>query len=367
MLQFHNGMFRILQLTDMQDTYRTSQDTVNLTEALIRRTQPDLIVLTGDQIKGYGTYFRFGDNRANAAATLNHLLKPIAESGIPFTAVFGNHDEFGDADKEFQWELYRQYDNFVGNDYLFDCIPVFGKDGKAVPFCVYLFDSREKQPDGSYPPISPEQIRQYREARDNLEKENGHVVPALAFQHIPPVEIYEALSPCRKHDKGAIQGARTFNDRYYRLPDYACGKRSFMGENAATPDVKSGQPEAFLEKGDVRGLYFGHDHNNSFVVRYGNLDLGYTQGCGFNIYGPGKNRGGRVFDIREDSPDRYETFTVTCRDLPDFTLRRPVKEFLYTHSPSSVSQAKKAAKKILTVSAVCAASALCFRSVLRKC
>lgn len=366
MLQFHNGMFRILQLTDMQDTYRTSQDTVNLTQELIRKTKPDLIVLTGDQIKGYGTYFRFGDNRANAKTTLDHLLKPIAQSGIPFTAVFGNHDEFGDADKEFQWDLYRQYENFIGNEYLFDCIPIASKDGKHVPFCVYLFDSREKQPDGSYPPISQEQIRQYREARDRLERENGQVVPALAFQHIPPVEIYEALSPCRKHDKGAIQGARTFADRYYRLPDYARDGKSFMGENAATPDAKSGQIEAFREKGDVLGLYFGHDHNNSFVVKHGNLDLGYTQGCGFNIYGPGKNRGGRVFDIREDFPDRYETFTVTCRDLLGFTLRRPVKEFLYTHSPSSVSQAKKAAKKILTIGTVCTFSSLIMKRLFQS-
>ncbi len=366
MLQFHNGIFRILQLTDMQDTYRTSQDTVNLTEALIRKTKPDLIVLTGDQIKGYGTYFRFGDNRANAATTLNRLLKPIADSGIPFTAVFGNHDAFGDADKEFQWLLYRQYENFIGNEYLFDCIPIASEDGKKVPFCIYLFDSREKQPDGSYPPINQEQIHQYRETRDQLERINGFPVPALAFQHIPPVEIYESLSLCRKHDKGAIQGARTFADRYYRLPNYARNERSFMGENAATPDTKSGQIEAFGEKGDVLGLYFGHDHNNSFVVKHGNLDLGYTQGCGFNIYGPGKNRGGRVFDIREDSPDRYETFTVTCRDLPGFRLRRPVKEFLYTHSPSSVSQAKKAAKKVLIVSAVCTVSAFCCRAILRK-
>lgn len=365
MLQFHNGMFRILQLTDMQDTYRTSQDTVNLTEALIQGTQPDLIVLTGDQIKGYGTYFRFGDNRANAAEALHHLLKPIADSGIPFTAIFGNHDAFGDADKEFQWLLYRQYENFIGKEYLFDCVPIASEDGKRVPFCVYLFDSREKQSDGSYPPISKEQICRYRETRDGLERENGQVVPALAFQHIPPVEIYESLSLCRKHDKGALQGARTFSDRYYRLPDYAHNARSFMGENAATPDAKSGQIEAFKEKGDVLGLYFGHDHNNSFVVKHGDLDLGYTQGCGFNIYGPGKNRGGRVFDIREDCPDRYETFTVTCRDLPAFRIRRPVKEFLYTHSPSSVSQAKKAAKKVLSIGTACAVTTLIIKQLFQ--
>ncbi len=156
-----------------------------------------------------------------------------------------------------------------------------------------------------------------------------------------------------------MQGAGKFADSYYRLPSYAVNQRSFMGENAASPDKKGKQVEALKEKGDVLGLFFGHDHNNSFIVKHGKLDLGYTQGMGFNIYGPGKNRGGRVFDVYEKHPDKYETFTVTAKDIEDFRLEWPLREFIYTHSPSSVGEARKLVKKILlTVSVVAGVAAV---------
>lgn len=358
-LTFRYGKFRILQLSDMQDTHRTSQDTINLTREIIAAAKPDLIVLTGDQVKGYGTYFKFGDNQTNAAMTISNLINPIAESGIPFTAVFGNHDAFGTADKDFQWNCYKLYDNFIGNNYNFDSIPIFSSDGSAPLFCVYMFDSGEKSSLGTYPPVPKEEVDAYRKVRDNYEKEFGHILPALAFQHIPPAEIYDCLKLVSKNEKNSFQGAGSFGNNYYTLPDYAKSDRSFMGENAASPEIKSEQLDAFAEKHDVLGLYFGHDHNNSFVVKYGKdktIDLGYTQGLGFNIYGPGKNRGGRIFDIYENEPDKYITSTITAADIEDFKQERPIKNFLYTHSPSSVSEAKKLIKKslavILSVSAV---------------
>lgn len=349
MLKFNNGNFRILQLTDMQDTHRTSQDTINLTREIIAVTKPDLIVLTGDQVKGYGAYFKYGDEQTNAAMTISNLMQPIAESGIPFTAVFGNHDAFGAADKDFQWQCYGLYENFIGKNYDFDALPIYDEEGSA-KFCVYLFDTGEKK-SGIYPPVKKELIEKYRDARDTFERETGAVLPALAFQHIPPTEIYECLEICKRIRKGALQGAGKFSQNYYALPTYAQTERSFMGENAAAPEEKSGQLEAFAEKGDVLGLYFGHDHNNSFTVKWDNLDLGYTQGLGFNIYGPGKRRGGRVFEIEENEPNRYKTYTVTAADLTDFKQERPIKNFLYTHSPSSVTQAKKMIKKIAVITA----------------
>lgn len=358
-LKFNNGRFRILQLTDLQDTQRTSPDTVNLVYELIAKTQPDLIVLTGDQVKGYGFNFLIGDNKTNAAMTISNLMKPIADSKIPFTAVFGNHDAFGTADKDFQWECYKLYDNFAGKNYTFDAIPIYSENDNDVKFCVYMFDSHEKDKNGKYKPITAEQIEMYKSARDRFEEETGHAVNALAFQHIPPEDIYDCFETSLHKFSGTLQGAGSHSNKYYRLPCYAENDRSFMGENAASPDEKSGQLEAFKEKGDVLGLFFGHDHNNSFIVKHDDLDLGYTQGCGFNIYGPGKNRGGRVFDIYEDSPDKYTTFTVTCRDIENFKLERPVKEFIYTHSPSSVSEAKKLIKKVgIAALAVGAAAAI---------
>lgn len=364
-LKFRNGKFRILQLSDIQEIVNTSPDTINLTRELIAATQPDLIVLTGDQIKGYGITMQNGDSQTNAALTLSNILAPIAQSGIPFTAVFGNHDVFGSADEEFQWRCYMLYDNFVGNNYDFDSLPVYSEDESDVKFCIYTFDSGLKK-NGKYSPVKDELVRKYIAKRDEYKDKYDKYIPALAFQHIPPADIYDSLLKTEKGAYKALQGAGKFAKDFYRLPSYAVSSRSFMGENAASPDDKGLQVAALEEKGDVLGLFFGHDHNNSFVVKHGNLDLGYTQGLGFNIYGPGKNRGGRIFDIDENCPEKYSTFTVTAKDIEDFRLERPVKEFMYTHSPSSVSVAMKWVKTgALTVGAL-AASAYALHRLFKK-
>ena len=364
-LKFNNKNFRILQLADIQEIVNTNPDTVNLMRDIITATNPDLIVLTGDQIKGYGITMQKGDAKTNAALTLANILAPIKESGIPFTAVFGNHDVFGSADADFQWDCYKLYDNFVGNAYDFDSLPVYAEDESEVKFCVYTFDSGLKEK-GKYFPVKDELVKKYIAQRDAYKDIYNKYIPALAFQHIPPADIYDSLVKAEKGAYKALQGAGKFASDYYRLPPYAVTMRSFMGENAASPDEKGTQVAALKEKGDVLGLFFGHDHNNSFVVKNDNLDLGYTQGVGFNIYGPGKNRGGRVFDINEDTPDKYSTFTVTANDIVNFKLERPVKEFMYTHSPSSVSVAIKQVKKGAIALGAAGVAAYAIKSLLRK-
>ena len=55
--------FRILQLADTQQSAQVSLDTVRLIDALVEATQPDLVVFTGDQIKGYARDFHRGKAR----------------------------------------------------------------------------------------------------------------------------------------------------------------------------------------------------------------------------------------------------------------------------------------------------------------
>ena len=49
-----NGKFRILQISDLQDTKETAVDTLHFLEAAIPAVKPDLIVLTGDQLDVVG-------------------------------------------------------------------------------------------------------------------------------------------------------------------------------------------------------------------------------------------------------------------------------------------------------------------------
>ena len=53
-LRFNSdGTFRVLQMADIQDGPDVREDTIRLIEAAIRKAHPDLIVLTGNQIRGY--------------------------------------------------------------------------------------------------------------------------------------------------------------------------------------------------------------------------------------------------------------------------------------------------------------------------
>ena len=50
-----------------------------------------------------------------------------------------------------------------------------------------------------------------------------------------------------------------------------------MKESPADPQENSGEFDAFCEKGDVKGLYFGHDHNNAFHGDIRGIDVGYAR------------------------------------------------------------------------------------------
>lgn len=52
-----DGRFRVLQVADFQDGPDVSQDAVELLEAALHRVHPDLVVFTGDQIRGYDPAF----------------------------------------------------------------------------------------------------------------------------------------------------------------------------------------------------------------------------------------------------------------------------------------------------------------------
>ena len=46
-----NGKFKIMQITDIQEIYNVSPDTLKLLENAVEKEKPDLVIYTGDQIK----------------------------------------------------------------------------------------------------------------------------------------------------------------------------------------------------------------------------------------------------------------------------------------------------------------------------
>ena len=137
-----------------------------------------------------------------------------------------------------------------------------------------------------------------------------------------------------------------------------------MGESPAIHSKNGGQIDAFLEKGEMLGIYVGHDHNNSFVADYKGIDLGYTQGAGFNVYGPGLNRGVRIFDVEESG--KYETRTVTFGELCGKEVKNKPKFFVYSYAPTNVSQVVTAVKEAAIVAGAAVGTAAIIKKLIKK-
>ena len=103
-----NGKFRILQLADTQDDMFAAPGMIKMIETAVNKYEPDLVVFTGDNT---GTL----DIALDVKYTVKSIIDPIAELGIPFTFVFGNHDA-ENVSKETHFAAYRDYDNCLAYD-----------------------------------------------------------------------------------------------------------------------------------------------------------------------------------------------------------------------------------------------------------
>lgn len=56
-MKYNNGKFKIMQITDIQEIPKVSSDTMKLLNKANFAEGPDLLVLTGDKLKGYSSAF----------------------------------------------------------------------------------------------------------------------------------------------------------------------------------------------------------------------------------------------------------------------------------------------------------------------
>ncbi|MDD6728061.1 MAG: metallophosphoesterase [Eubacteriales bacterium] len=343
-----DGKFKIMQITDMQEIPAVSADTINLLEAAVEAEKPDLVVYTGDQIKGYGvTYKGKGKElEQSVAKTISTLLEPVTKRNIPFAVTFGNHDrQVGISNADQFNDIYKALPNCIGQQAegidgggTYN-IPIKASDGSDRDvFNLYLFDSGTDAKGGGYEAFDKNIIEWYKKTRDELKEKNGNFVPSIVFQHIPLPEYYNVLKQVKKNEKGAIQAFRTHKNEFYKLGD-TCRKGDMLEEPPSIPDINNGEFDAISEKGDVLAVFVGHDHKNSFVGRYKNVDLGFTQSSGFNVYGNRTKRGVRCFVLDESKPNSYETYTRTYEELVGTKVSRPVFDFISSKAPATVDAA----------------------------
>lgn len=364
-LKFNSdGKFRIMQIADIQDTQVTSRDTVEFISNALDKDKPDLVIFTGDQIKGYGISLLAGDRKENYRKAFSNFLKPVCDRNIPFTFVFGNHDDqaFG-IDKSAQTDLYRSFkgclavegDNNIEGVANHVILLNNSKNEKPI-FGIYLIDSLSSTLDGKYAAVSKSQLDWYQSVRDYLYDENDeNYIPSMLFQHIPMCEMWELLKEVPKGTKPCATGYSEHLGKFYDINEKTLikGNCDFLLETPATPSENTGEFDIVREKGDVIASFFGHDHNNSFVGKYKNMILGYTQGCGFNVYGPRLNRGVRVIDLDENNLNSFTTYTTLYKEFhSEKEINNKLKYILYSYAPSSVESVVPFVKRAATSLAV---------------
>ena len=325
-----DGKFTILQVSDIQDDALLSNLSKKAIIKAVEASKPDIIILTGDNIAGYSC-----GTRGLAKAALKQVMDMFEEIGVPVAAVFGNHDDqttpYTKLEQIEQYETYSCYigcagvvaEKTVGENTMVNAgtynVPVFeSKDSDKVVYNLWCIDSGNYNPDeevGGYGYVLPEQLDWYVEKSNELKEANGgEVVPAMAFQHIVPPQIYRALKEVDAETEGAVK----YGDKYYTLPDTCDPETEWLGENPCPPNIgfeeTYAELDTMIEQGDVKAVFCGHDHINCYSVPYEGIDIVSSPGATFHSYND-QNRGFRVITLDKKDLSTYETYTLNTAEL----------------------------------------------------
>jgi len=276
-----DGKLKIVQFTDNHYKWgkKASRKTVECIEAVLESEKPDFIIFTGDLVYS-----------KDVEKSIDAILQPVVDSGIPFAFVFGNHDA------EFDRSYAEIYDQIASKpnalmpprgdaespDYTVEVAS--STDSASTAYTFYCLDSHRFAPVkgcGKYAWLNLEQILWYKAKSDSLRNANdGSPVPALMFFHIPLPEIGYAYEDTKSQCIGS------------------------KGESVCSPKLNSGMFTAIKEQGDVRGVFFGHDHDNDFAALYCDVMLGYGRySGGKTVYNHIGTNGARVIEINENNGD----------------------------------------------------------------
>lgn len=332
-LKFHNGKFVILQVSDPQDLQFVRKTMVKMLDRAYDRVNPDLVVFTGDNILGnHLRDARFGSRKVILSPegeyeamkkAIAHIAKPVDDRKIPFTMIYGNHDDMNFITKEKQAEIWAGYDSFTGladngesGDIATFNLPIMSSDNKKTAFNLWLMDSAwlDKAHEKCHTGVKKQAVDWYIKTSERLKKENGgKPVKSILFQHIPFSEMTELNSPCKKDDYGAIPFFRKGEpEKYIRLdPSRADG---FLGEPIDGCEENFGEFDAIKKQGDVVAAVFGHDHRNNFVADFNGIKIFQSSAASFRCYG-NRLRGVRVIEIDENTPENVCTYFLTYDEL----------------------------------------------------
>ncbi len=277
--------FTILLFTDIQLWTLVSDNrrAFAIMDELVERTDPDLIVLPGDNVSGISTDI----------LTLQ-LVSKMESYGVPWAPVFGNHDAEGNATLEWQGDRFEEAEHClfdrgptdlygVGNYF----VNIF-EDGTPIYSLCFMDNGRYidygDRTAETY--VDYAQIAWYKWNIEGLNAEFGTSVPSMSFSHFAFPEMREAVEK---------YGILSDDGRYVIHEDMGEGSCAYLP--GAAP-VNSG----FFETAKASGLthaFFGHDHENDARITVDGVTLSYglKTGPSPRPWNSAKEYGGTVITI----------------------------------------------------------------------
>lgn len=303
-----DGNFRILMISDFhagsrhkaaKDNFPYSPKLKEAIEALVKETNPDFVMLGGDQC--------IGKSEEYMKSALTDILEPIQSRNIPWAHVYGNHDRESALTTKEQEPIYESFPlclSKTGPDDIFGvcnyCLTILSSKDDSPAFNLFALDSNReisdyieqfgiKEEDNNI--LLPfafgsrsvqampffEQVMWYFNLSKEMEKENGRKIPAIMFMHNPLLE----------------------HNLIFRNPEQ-CDMYGDKREAVCCSELNSGLFMACLERGDIKGIFCGHEHHNSYHGKYCGIYLGYDSAVGYDMSAHDDVRGGRVIDLKED-------------------------------------------------------------------
>lgn len=325
-----DGTFKVLHVSDFQDNCAAGQvikdGTVQRFNAMIDEADPDLVVITGDNIWPCPL-----ETEDQFRAYVDKMVAKLENEGIPWAITYGNHDnDMGDFDqvrtdvrKWRQQEIYETYPHCVataGPDGVFGIgnyvLPILTNDESSIAFNVWCIDTGDYNqnlntdglyydyknqdlinkgyytsydPGSKYDFVKYDQQLWYYNTSMIMENYNGAKIPGAFFAHVclPEHQLVDA-----------------------HKDDPEVNFKGINKEGFATGPVNSHMFDTMKQRGDITGFYVGHDHINNSSGMWQGIELGFAGALTTDMYGSynaagnpvevsPETQGGRIFTIKQ--------------------------------------------------------------------
>lgn len=311
-----DGSLRIAQFTDFHfgtegEQYHNADEarTLAFMDHIVETTQPDLIVLTGDNIMCTGIN------------GIKELIGWMDKYETPWTLIWGNHDtmtgSWGYSKKDLS-----EYMISCGSKYLMyteDYVET-GKEDRYGNFSISIMDDTGENLIGAlllmdsgtydyeleaYQSITTGQIEWYKNKIAVLQETYGpqednlfSVIPSIIFAHIPLPEHSQGYLKAKDNDGAEFVIYQDVNSRFINITQNS------------SPSADTSFFTTLKEVGSTKAYFVGHMHGLRFQVKMDGILLGFGPQTGFAKMGTSatSKKVCYVYEVGED----FEIETIEC-------------------------------------------------------